>query len=171
MRLFLRNHPLIMPLSDLTKSAGMWFDEIAAVLREDVDEFNAQVSGAPSIQAHGVLEISLDVKRDEEFHAPFSLKLSTRFSAIGVIANDPPGWLFLQVSKKSPIFDGVLYKGAIQVVQVPPASSRKFHTTAVNCKWLGKQPSTPNEVADLLWKQLLDPQVAPQFDAAAKAGH
>jgi hypothetical protein len=100
------------------------------------------------------------------------LTLSTRFSKVRVVANDPPGWLALEVEKKSPIFDGVLHRGAVEVV-LNPHGTGHAEVHFVECDWLCADgsdfPKTSEGAADKLWDTLFLPKVRHQLAAALKS--
>jgi hypothetical protein len=99
------------------------------------------------------------------------LTLSTRFSKVRLVANDPPGWLAIEVEKRSPLFDGILHRGAIEITLVThPAPHSEVHF--VDCDWLCADgsdfPKTSEGAADKLWDILFLPKIRHQLAAAVK---
>jgi hypothetical protein len=150
------------------------FDGIVQNLRSDLEQAEQQKtqSGGDSSelgQTLGALDLKLDVKRSEDGHAPSTFILSSAYSEIRFIANNPPGWVFIQVSKSSAMFEGVLQFGLIEVV-LHAQAGRPFEYNFVRLAWLwsegmpDKDRIRPRLIVDQLWKHLLNPQVLPQLE-------
>jgi hypothetical protein len=102
---------------------------------------------------------------------PPELILSTKFSKVRLVANDPPGWLVIEVSKRSALFSGVLHRGAIEVVMIPHGTGHD-EVHFVECDWLNADgsvfPKNGAAIADKLWEILLLPKIRHQLAAAQK---
>jgi hypothetical protein len=176
-RVRLSNDPYIAGLKHRSELAQEWFGGIAKVLQSDLDEFKKQIATAPG-SAFALEALDLKVtggvpvaEGDSASKHPSELTLSTRFSQVKVVANDPPGWLALEVIKKSPLFDGVLHRGAVEVV-LNPHGTGHAEVHFVECDWLCADgsdfPKTAEGAADKLWDTLFLPKVRHQLAAALK---
>lgn len=180
-RLRLTNDPYVRALEKRSKLALDWFNAIATALWDDLEEFREQEANrSDRSYALQTLELGLSgdlpvPDRDAEQKCRAELLLSTRCSKVRVVANDPTGWIYLEVSKTSPIFNGVLHRGAIEVVLLPQGSGRdEIHL--VECDWLNldgsESPKTGEDIASLLWSILFLPKIRHQLAAAQRgSGH
>jgi hypothetical protein len=177
-RVRLSNDPYIAGLKRRSELAQEWFNGIAKVLQSDLEEFKAQIAAAPG-SAFALEALDLHVIGGAppaegailSMH-PSELTLSTRFSRVKLVANDPPGWLALEITKKSPIFSGVLHRGAVEVVLNPHGTGHaEIHF--VECDWLCADgsdfPKTAEGAADKLWDILFLPKIRHQLAAALKS--
>ena len=117
--------PYVSRLIERSQIAFNFFDGLAQNLQADIDQtaqLKTQSGGASSEigQLLDMLDVKLDVQRPEDGKKPASLILSNAYAEIRVIANNPPGWLFFQVSKSSAMYEGVLHFGLVEVVVLPP---------------------------------------------------
>jgi len=176
-RVRLSNDPYIAGLKRRWETAQEWFNGIARVLLSDLEDFKAQLATAPgSAFALEALELQItggtpSAEGGREGKHPCELALSTRFSKVKLVANDPPGWLALEVSKKSPLYAGVLHRGAVEITLVThPTPHSEAHF--VDCDWLCADgsdfPKTAEGAADKLWDVLFLPKVRHQLAAALK---
>lgn len=175
----LSNDPYVGALEKRSSLALEWYNEIAAALKEDLDEFTEQEVKGPGpsfVLENLALKLSGDLPDcDDKQTARCELALSTRCARVRMVANDPTGWIYLEVSKMSPIFDGVLHRGAIELVLIPHGSSHdEIHF--VECDWLNpdgsETPKNGEQIADKLWDILFLPKVRHQLAAAQRsAGH
>jgi hypothetical protein len=177
-RLRLINDPHIGGLKRRSELALEWFDAIAKVLRADLEDFNSQQAMTPAASfAYAALEVQLSedapvAENGVRNEQPCALTLSTKFSKVMLVVNDPPGWLCMEVSKKSSIFDGILHRGAIEVALVPRGTVRsELHY--VECDWLSPDgadfPKASDAIADKLWDVLFLPHIRHQLAAAQKS--
>lgn len=161
-------------LNERSQVAVNFFDGVAQNLQADLELAAQQIaqSGGDSSemgQTLAVLDIKLDVKRSEDGNGPSTFILSSAYSEIRFIANNPPGWTFVQVSKSSAMFEGVLHFGLIEVV-LHSQAGRPYELNFVRLAWLwsegvpDKEKIRPRLVADQLWKHLLTPEVHPQLE-------
>lgn len=173
-RVKLTSDPYIAGLKHRSELAQEWFDGIAKVLQGDLDDFKKQAATTPA-SAFALEALDLRVTEgaagSHNGTHPAQLTLSTRFSAVKLVANDPPGWLSLEVSKKSPLFEGVLHRGAVEVALNPHGTGHaEIHF--VECDWLCSDgsdfPKTSEGAADKLWDILLLPKIRHQLAAAQK---
>lgn len=117
------------------------------------------------------LGIKLDVERGESIYQPCTLTLSSSFAKIQIIANHPPGWLFVQISKRSALFEGLLHYGVIEVT-LHPSGDRSYELNFTRCGWLwidgmpDRDKIRPRLIVELLWKLLLAPEVPAQIEEA-----
>jgi len=173
MNLIAQDH-YISRLSEREQIALNFFDGLAQALRSDLDQAEqqkAQTGGDSSEfgKTLSALDIKLDLKRSEDGHMPSTFILSSAYSEIRFIANNPPGWAFLQVSKSSAMFEGVLHFGLIEVV-LHSQAGRPHELNFIRLAWLwsegmpDKDKIRPRLVADSLWKHLLSPEVHPQLE-------
>lgn len=170
----LAQDPYLSRLGERTEIASAFFEGIVANLQADLDQAEQLRSQAGSStdelpQALDMLGIKLDVQRTEDRKGPSSLILSSAYSEIRVIANNPPGWMFIQVSKSSAMFEGVLHFGLLEV-SLPTQPGRPHEINFVRLAWLftegvpDRDRLRPRLVADQLWKHLLSPEVHPQLE-------
>lgn len=166
--------PYVSKLTERSQIALSFFDGLAHNLQADLEQaqqLKAQYGGASSDfgQLLDMLEIKLDVQRPEDGKKPSSLILSNAYAEIRVIANNPPGWLFIQVSKSSAMYEGVLHFGLIEVV-LQPQLGRAHEMNFIRLAWLwsegvpDKDRIRPRLVVDQLWKHLHNPEVHPQLE-------
>jgi hypothetical protein len=174
----LANDSYLAGLKRRSELALEWFDGVAKVLQNDIDEFRNQPE--PNANSAFVLE-ALDLQItgdlpvpgvDTPRKPPYELTVSTKCAKVRLIANDPTGWLYIEISKRSPIFDGVLHRGAIEVALVPyGVANHELHF--VECDWLSADgsefPKNAQGIADKLWDLLFLPQVRHQFAAAQRS--
>lgn len=177
-RVKLTTDPYLAGLKHRSELAQEWFDGIAKILQTDLEDFKKQAATAAG--AGFALE-ALDLRliggastpeSSNKGTRPLELTLATRFSKVRLVANDPPGWLALEVEKKSPLFDGVLHRGAVEVVLNPHGTGHaEIHF--VECDWLCPDgsdfPKTADGAADKLWDILFLPKIRHQLAAAQKA--
>jgi len=179
-RIRLSNDPYITGLKRRWELAEEWFAGIARILQSDLEDLKNRIAAAPG-SAFAMESLDLQVIGGAPAQAggsaekhPSELTLSTRFSKVKLVANDPPGWLSIEVTKRSPLFDGVLHRGAIEVTLVNhPAPHPEVHF--IECDWLcpdGSLPKTVEEAADKFWDILFLPKIRHQLAAAQKGpGH
>jgi hypothetical protein len=171
---FIAQDQYVSRLNEREQIALNFFDGVAQNLRSDLDQaqqHKTQSGGDSSDfgKTLGALDINLDVKRSEDGHAPSTFILSSAYSEIRFIANNPPGWIFIQVSKSSAMFEGVLQFGLVEVV-LHTQPNRPYELNFVRLAWLwsegmpDKDKIRPRLVVDQLWKHLLNPQVLPQLE-------
>lgn len=176
-RMRLANDPYVRTLEKRTKLAHDWFDAIAKALWEDLEEFKKN-GGNPQF----VLDtLELKLTGDAPPPAPGAkrshraeLTLFTHCSQVRVVANDPTGWIYLEVVKNSPIFQGVLHRGAIELALIPHGGHDEAHL--IECDWLNPDGSevlnSGQAIASKLWDVLFLPKIRHQLAAAQKgAGH
>jgi hypothetical protein len=173
----LTNDSYIVELKNRSKLAFEWFNAIALALRTDLEEFKNQetTSSNPSLALETLdLQLIGDAPITEvagHDSGPAELTLSTKFSKVRLIANDPPGWICLEVSKRSPLFNGVLHRGAIEIVLIPHGTAHD-EVHFVECDWLNADssvfPKSGEAIADKLWEILLLPKIRHQLAAAQK---
>lgn len=167
--------PYVSRLTERSQIALSFFDSLAQNLQSDLDQvqqLKTQSGSASSeiSQLLDMLEIKLDVQRPEDGRKPASLILSNAYAEIRVIANNPPGWLFIQVSKSSAMYEGVLHFGLVEVVLHPHGGRSSHEMNFVRLAWLwsegvpDKDRMRPRLVADQLWKHLHNPEVHPQLE-------
>ncbi|MGA2808026.1 MAG: hypothetical protein ABSE87_07805 [Terracidiphilus sp.] len=174
----LANDSYLAGLKRRSELALEWFDGVARVLQKDVEEFSSQAE--PTANAAFIME-TLDIQitgdlpipeTDTPRKPPYELTISTKCAKARVVANNPTGWLFIEISKRSPMFDGVLHRGAIEIALVPyGVGNHELHF--VECDWLSADgsefPKSAQGIADKLWELLFLPQVRHQFGAAQKS--
>jgi hypothetical protein len=172
------NDTYLAGLKRRSELAFEWFDAIAKVLQNDIHDFSSQPE--PS-ESSAYAKESLDLQIAGDLPTPgvdtpkkrsYELTVSTRSAKIRLVANDPTGWLYIEISKKSPVFDGVLHRGAIEAALVPHGiGNHELHF--VECDWFNADgsdfPNTASAIADKLWDLLLLPQVRHQFAASHRS--
>jgi hypothetical protein len=174
----LANDSYLAGLKRRSELALEWFDAVAKVLQGDIDAFKSQpgptansafVMETLDLQITGVLPIQETATPRKP---PYELTVSTKCARFRLVANDPTGWLYIEISKHSPIFNGVLHRGAIEVALVPyGVANHELHF--VECDWLSADgsdfPKNATALADKLWDLLFLPQVRHQIGAAQKS--
>lgn len=148
-----------------------WFDATVKLLRLDLEQFQASAktnqllafsANAYEIKVEAESTSSVD---DNRLRQPFTLLLSTRYSTVKLVANDPMGWLCLELSKRSPVYEGVLERGAAEIV-LNPVGISKDPLHWVECDWLSAGgldfPQSKEALADKLWEILFHPQIRDQ---------
>ncbi|MGB7548543.1 MAG: hypothetical protein WBM14_12395 [Terracidiphilus sp.] len=160
-------------LGDRAQIALTFFDGLVHNLESDLqmaENYRAQNSEADSFcSAFDGLEIRIAVERAEAVHKPSSLTISSLYAKIRIVANHPPGWLFIEISKQSAFFEGVLHYGVIEVV-LHPRGDRPYELNLTRCGWLWlegmpeKEKIRPRLIAELLWKHLLNPEIQTQLE-------
>ena len=117
--------PYASALDERSQIALTFFDSIIHHLESDL-EMAERYKATPSVSGNfgstfDALGIKLEVVRGDAVHKPSTLTLSSSFTKIEIFANHPPGWLFIQISKRSAMFEGVVHYGVIEVVLLPNA--------------------------------------------------
>lgn len=165
--------PYASALDERAQIVLTFFDSLAYHLQSDL-ELAEKHKSAPSDSANfgaalDGLEIKLDVERADVPHKPSTLTLSSTFAKIQVFANYPPGWMFIQISKRSALFEGVIHYGVIEVaLHAQRDRPHEFNFTRCGWLWLEGMPEKdkirPRLIAELLWKHLINPEIQPQLE-------
>jgi len=169
--------PYLAGLEERSQIAQNFFDSLGHNLESDLglaEKYKTQTAGTTSFGASlDGLKINIEVERAETAYQLSVLTLSSAFSQVRVFANDPPGWIFLQISKRSAMFEGVIHFGVMEVV-IHTQRDRPYELNLTRCGWLwlegmpDKDKIRPRLIADLLWKHLLNPEVQPQLEELNK---
>lgn len=169
----LEQDPYASALEERSEVALTFFDGVAHNLESDLDLARQHKERARNPEGFASsldgLDIKLEIERGETPQKPSVLTLSSSFARIQLNANDPQGWIFLRVFKRSAMFDGLIHYGLIEVVLQPqrnPPQDLNF----TRCGWLwfegmpDKDKIRPRYVADLLWKHLVLPEIGAQLE-------
>ena len=163
--------PFMATLKHRAEKGFEWFEQTVRLLRQDLEQlqsaaktnqlmsFSAQ---AYAIKVEADTTTGLDSNR---LMQPFTLTLSTRYSTVKMVVNDPLGWICLELNKRSPVYEGVLERGAAEIV-LTPAGINKDPLHWVECDWLSSggldYPQSIDALADKLWEILFHPQIRDQ---------
>lgn len=163
--------PFMATLKRRAELGFEWFDATVKLLRLDLENFQAAAktnqllafsANAYEIKVEAESTSSVD---DNRLRLPFTMTLSTRYSKVRLVANDPLGWLCLELSKRSPVYEGVLSRGAAEIV-LNPAGISKDPLHWVECDWLSSggldYPQSKEALSDKLWEILFHPQIRDQ---------
>lgn len=163
----------ISSLEQRAQIAFTFFNGIAQHLETDLElarKYKTMATDSKSFaSAFDGLDIKVEVERGDLAQQPSRLTLSSRYSKIEVFVNDPPGWMFIRISKRSPIFDGVVHFGVIEVA-LQPQRNPPYELNFTRLGWLwfegmpDKEKIRPPYVAELLWKHLVLPEVGAQLE-------
>jgi hypothetical protein len=160
-------------LDERSQIAMSFLDNVIHHLESDL-EMAEKYKATPSERgnfssAFGALGIKLEVVRGDAVHKLSTLTLSSSFTKIEIFANHPPGWMFIQISKRSAMFEGVIHYGVIEVV-LHPQRERPHEFNFTRCGWLwfegmpDKDKIRPRLIAELLWKHLVTTEIHAQLE-------
>jgi hypothetical protein len=137
---------------------------------EMAEKYKAATSESGTFSsAFDALGIKLEVARGDTVHKLSTLTLSSSFTTVEIFANHPPGWLFIQITKRSAMFEGVVHYGVIEVV-LHPQRDRAPEFNFTRCGWLwfegmpDKDKIRPWLIAELLWKHLITTEIQAQLE-------
>jgi hypothetical protein len=163
--------PFMVTLKRRAELGFEWFDATVKLLRLDLENFQTAAktnqllafsANAYEIKVEAESTLSVD---DNRLRQPFTLTLTTRYAKVKLVANDPLGWLCLEVDKRSAVYDGVLARGAAEIV-LNPAGISKDPLHWVESDWLSSggldYPQSKESLADKLWEVLFHPQIRDQ---------
>lgn len=165
--------PYVSALEERSQIALTFFDSIIHHLESDL-EMAERYKSTPSVSGifgstFEALGIKLETVRGDAVHKLSTLTLSSSYTKIEIFANHPPGWLFIQISKRSAMFEGVIHYGVIEVVLFPQRD-RPYEFNFTRCGWLwfegmpDKDKIRPRLIAELMWKHLITPEVHAQLE-------
>jgi hypothetical protein len=165
-------------LAERSLIAQTFFDGLVNSFEADLsmaEKYKAQSSQFGNFfgPAFDGLEIKLDVERPDVSHKLSTLKLSSTYSEVRISANHPPGWIFIELLKRSAMFEGLLHYGVIEVV-LHAQRDRPYDLNFTRCGWLWlegmpeKDKIRPRLIAEYLWKHLLTPEVPAQLEEVSK---
>jgi hypothetical protein len=174
----IENDQYVSGLAERSQIAQTFFDGMTHSFESDLsmaEKYKSQSAQfgnffAPSFDG---LEIKLEVDRAEATHKFSNLKLSSSYSEVRIYANHPPGWIFIELLKRSAMFEGVLHYGVIEVV-LHSHGDRPYDLNFTRCGWLWlegmpeKDKIRPRLIAEYLWKHLLTPEVPAQLEEVSK---
>ncbi|MGA7859491.1 MAG: hypothetical protein WCA11_16270 [Terracidiphilus sp.] len=174
----IESDPYVSGLEERSQIAQTFFDGLTHSFESDLsmaEKYKSQSAQFGNFfgPAFDGLEIKLDVERGETIHKLSTLKLSSAFAEIRVFANHPPGWLFLQVSKRSAMYEGILHYGVIEVV-LHAQKDRPYDLNFTRCGWLwlegmpDREKLRPRLIAEILWKHVMTPEVPAQLEEVSK---
>ena len=169
----LEQDPYVCALEERSEIAFTFFDGLAHHLESDLELARTHKATARNAQGFSAsldgLDIKLEVERGEVPQKPSTLTLSSAFARIVLNANDPPGWMFLRIFKRSAMFEGLIHYGVIEAV-LQPLRNPPHDFNFTRCGWLwfegmpDKDKIRPRYVADLLWKHLVLPEIGAQLE-------
>ncbi|MFZ0744279.1 MAG: hypothetical protein WAM85_07720 [Terracidiphilus sp.] len=150
-----------------------FFDSLVHHIESDLElaEKYKTASGESSTFTSSLegLQIHLEVERADVPYKLSTLTLSSSFTKIEIFANHPPGWLFIRISKRSAMFEGVIHYGVIEIV-LHAQRDRPYDLNFTRCGWLwfegmpDKDKIRPRLIAELLWKHLMIPEIPAQLE-------
>jgi len=167
----------ISSLQQRSQVVNTFFEGIAQHLENDLElarKFKVTATDSANFAAaFDGLNIILDVQRGETAQKSSRFMLSSSFARIELIANDPPGWLFIRVFKRSAIFDGMVHFGVIEV-SLQPLRNPPYELNFTRLGWLwfegmpDKDKIRPHYIAELLWRHLVNPAIATQIESVVE---
>lgn len=172
--------PYASTIDERSQIALTFLDNVIHHLETDLEmaekyKANASESGIFG-STFDALGIKLEIVRVDAVHKLSTLTLSSSFTKVEIFANHPPGWLFIQISKRSAMYEGVVHYGVIEVV-LHPQRDRASEFNFTRCGWLwfegmpDKEKIRPRLIAELLWKHLVTTEIQAQLEELSEKTH